>query len=147
MDPLSITASIITVLGAAATIAKQLDLLRKTIQTASTTLCALSNEISDLKVVLDACDSAIAEVHSNLALGRPRIPLADVAQVIDRIKGSLSELEDIVLSCLSSAKGNGSSRHLSKLKWTREKSKAQRLQSQIREGKKDILVLLESHSA
>lgn len=151
MDPLSITASIIAILGAAATIAKELDLLRSTLRHASSTLCSLTNEISDLRVVLSACETAIGELYSDpdLSQRRSRIPLSDLDQILGRIRGSLAELGAILSSCLPACSPDTSSRHsihVAKLKWVREKSNAQRLQNHVRASKQDLLVLLESHS-
>ena len=151
MDPLSITASVIAILGAAATIAEQLNLLRSTLRHASSTLCSLSNEISDLRVVLGACETAVGELYSNpdFSHRRLRIPFSDLNQILGRIKGSLAGLDTILSSCMPACSPDTSSRHnirVAKLKWIREKSNAQRLQNHVRESKQDLLVLLESHS-
>lgn len=151
MDPLSLTASLIAVLGAAGTIAKQLNLLRSTLRHASSTLCSLTNEISDLRVVLSACETAIGELYSNpdLSQRRSRVPLSDLDQILGRIRGSLAELGAILSSCLPACSPDTNTRHcicVAKLKWIREKNNAQTLQNQVRESKQDLLVLLESHS-
>jgi hypothetical protein len=151
MDPLSVTASVIAVLGAAATIAKQLNLLRSTLHHASSTLCSLTNEISDLRVVLGACETAIDELYSNpdYSQRRSRVPLSDLDQILGRIRGSLAELSAILSACLPAcSKGttSGHSIRVAKLKWIREKNNAQRLQNHVHESKQDLLVLLESHS-
>jgi hypothetical protein len=151
MDPLSVTASVIAILGAAATVAKQLDLLRSTLRHASSTLYSLTNEISDLRVVVGACETAIGELYSNpdLSHRRSRIPLCDLDQILGRIRGSLAELDAILSSCLPACSpdpSRGNRIHVAKLKWIREKSNAQRLQNHVRESKQDLLVLLESHS-
>jgi hypothetical protein len=151
MDPLSVTASVIAILGAAATIAKQLNLLRTTLSHASSSLCSLTNEISDLRVVLGACETAIGELYSNpdLSQRRSRVPLSDLDQILGRIRESLAELGAILTSCMPACSPDTSSKQsirAAKLKWVREKSNAQRLQNHVRESKQDLLVLLESHS-
>jgi hypothetical protein len=59
MDPLSFAASLITVLGTAVTVAKHLEDLRTTFRDAPDVLSSLVNEISDLHIVLQACDAAV----------------------------------------------------------------------------------------
>ena len=146
MDPLSLTASLIAVVGAAATIAKQLEVLRSTIQNASTTLCSLTNEISDLRVVLGACETAIGERYTNPHLPNPPIPLSDLGQIVESLKSSLADLDGVLSSCLIHSADGKHGIRVAKLKWIREKSNAQRLQNHVRQSKLDLLALLESHS-
>lgn len=51
-DPVSLAASVITVISACAACAKQLDGLRRGFRHAPVEILALSNEISDMSVVL-----------------------------------------------------------------------------------------------
>ena len=51
-DPLSVTAGAIAVIGVCTTCAKQLDSLRRGFRDAPEEILALSNEISDMTVVL-----------------------------------------------------------------------------------------------
>lgn len=146
MDPLSFTASLIAVVGAAATAAKQLDNLRTTLRDASSALCSIIDEISDLRVVLGACESAVNELYANSSGHDPPTPLADVAQLFEKTAGFLIELDGIVGSCLKDSRGGEGRIRVAKFRWLREKSHVKSLQNQLREAKQDILVLMESHS-
>jgi hypothetical protein len=146
MDPLSFTASLIAVIGAAATVAKQLENLRTTLRDASSDLYSITNEISDLRIVLGACESAVNELYANSSEHNPPTPLADVVQLFEKTTGFLNELDRIVISCLKDSRdGEGRSR-VAKFRWLRERSNVRSLQNQLRGAKQDILVLMESHS-
>ncbi|PVH88072.1 hypothetical protein DL98DRAFT_648957 [Cadophora sp. DSE1049] len=69
MDPLSISASIVALLGAAATVARGLDRLRAW-RNAPVELISLLNEVADLQVVLTNVKDSCESLHG---LG-PKIP-------------------------------------------------------------------------
>jgi hypothetical protein len=148
MDPLSFTASLIAVVGAVATVAQQLEELRTALRTASNTICLVTNELSDLRIVLGACESAVKELYTNSTEHHPPTTLSDAASLFDKAKKLLKDLENAVRSCLKASdneEGKIKPRVL-KIRWLREKGKIKALQEQLRETKQDILVLMESHS-
>lgn len=146
MDPLSFTASLIAVVGAAATAAKQLEDLRTTLRDASSALCSITDEISDLRIVLGACESAVNELYANSNGHAPPTPLADVAQLFEKTTGFLTELDRIANSCLKNSHNGEGRFRVAKLRWLKERNHVRNLQNQLREAKQDILVLMESHS-
>jgi hypothetical protein len=146
MDPLSFTASLIAVIGTAATVAKELNALQVSLPDASGLLSALINEISDLRIILEACSSAVTELYRTSNTANPSTPLADAEKILNRTKCHLEDLEKAILSCF---KGSSDLSNISrgvKLRWLREKGKVERLQGKLRDSKQHLLMLLESQS-
>lgn len=146
MDPLSFTASLIAVVATAGTVAKQLRLLQSSLRDASSLLSALINEISDLRIILEACSSAVTELYRSSNSPNPPTPLADAEKILNRTKTQLEDLEKIVLSCFGGSSDSANVSRIVKLRWLREKGKAERLQGKLRDSKQDLLMLLESQS-
>lgn len=146
MDPLSFTASLIAVVGAAATAAKQLENLRTTLRDASSALCSLTNEISDLRIVLRACETAVQELYANSSEHDPPTALADVAGLFEKTTALLEELDKAVGSCLKEGSDDHGKAKVAKFKWLRQRRHVRTIQEKLRESKQDILVLMESHS-
>ena len=90
-DPLSITASVITVIGAAESISKRLSKIRK-LQIAPAELLALINEISDLRVV-------VGDVESCTVQTRPDLPqqFQTMLNLVDRAKGCLLQIDQLIV--------------------------------------------------
>lgn len=146
MDPLSFTASLIAVIGTAATVAQELNALQVSLRDASGLLSALINEISDLRIILEACSSAVTELYRSANTANPPTPLADAEKILNRTKCHLEDLEKAILSCF---KGSSDLSNISpgvKLRWLREKGKVERLQVKLRDSKQHLLMLLESQS-
>jgi hypothetical protein len=146
MDPLSFTASLIAVIGTAATVAQELNALQASLRDASGLLSALINEISDLRIILKACSSAVTELYRSANTANPPTPLADAEKILNRTKCHLEDLEKTILSCF---KGSSDLSNISrgvKLRWLREKGKVERLQGKLRDSKQHLLMLLESQS-
>ena len=146
MDPLSFTASLIAVVSAAGTLAQQLKLLHSTLRDASSLLSALINEISDLRIVLEACSSAVTELYRTSNTANLPSPLADATTILHRTKGYLEDLEKVILSCFGGSSDPSNISRGVRLRWVREKGKAERLQAKLRDSKQDLLMLLESQS-
>ncbi|KUJ10167.1 ankyrin [Mollisia scopiformis] len=146
MDPLSFTASLIAVVGTAGTVAKELRLLQTSLRDASSLLSALINEISDLRIILEACSSAVTELYRSANSPNPPTPLADAVKILDRTKTQLEELEKVVKHCFGGSLDSTNVSKMVKLRWLREKGKAERLQGKLRDSKQDLMMLLESQS-
>lgn len=146
MDPLSLAASIITVVATVATVAKSLDELRETLQHAPDVLSSLINEVSDVRIVLEACDAAVKELHNDNQQKRPPIPLANATQVLHRTEGHLFELDTLVSSCVHGPSGGPAILKSARLRWMKARNKAERIQQQLRDSKQDLIMLMESQS-
>ncbi|KAF2232683.1 ankyrin [Viridothelium virens] len=146
MDPLSLTASIIAVGGAAATVAKQLNHLRTTLRDVPDDLCSVVNEISDLQLVLETCKSVVeSSVGSGVDLSAAT---AKINILLGKSEQHLQELGQLVSSCLSpSSSGGGIQRvRIAKLRWLKASNHINKLRTQLRASKQDIQMLLEANN-
>jgi Fungal N-terminal domain of STAND proteins len=109
MDPLSLTASIVAVVGAASTVAKSLEQLRTAFRDATTTVSALINEVSDLQIVLEACETAASKLESISN------PPANLRLILEKTRIVLNELDSVV-SCVLSPASDASLPRIAKLK-------------------------------
>ncbi|KAF2682611.1 hypothetical protein K458DRAFT_390536 [Lentithecium fluviatile CBS 122367] len=146
MDPLSIAASVITVVAAAGTVAKHLEELRNTLQHAPDVLNSLVNEVLDLRMVLEACDSAVHELHRDTHQAINGTPLADAVQILHRIKRYLGELDSLISACLDDSANASGIFKTARLRWVKVRNKAEKIQQQLRDSKQDFLMLIESQS-
>jgi hypothetical protein len=99
MDPLSFTASVITVIATVVTVAKSLDELRNTLQHAPDVLSSLVNEVSDLRIVLEACDSAVQELYKDSQEHDPPTPLSDAARSYSGPAERARQLDPLMPQC------------------------------------------------
>jgi hypothetical protein len=146
MDPLSFTASLIAVVTAVGQVVQTLEELRTALREASSTLCLVANEISDLRIVLVACECAVKELHANSTDHELPTALADAASLFDKTTRLLKDLENAVRSCFKLRDTEDGKTRVVKFRWLREKGKIRSLQNALREAKQDIIVLMESHS-
>jgi len=146
MDPLSFAASIITVVATVAAVAKNLEELRDALQHAPDVLSSLVNEVSDLRIVLEACDSAVQELYSDSHQQDPPTPLADATQVLSRTEDYLKELDSLIRYCLHDPTNGPSIFKSARLRWIKVRNKAERVQQQLRDSKQDLVMLMESQS-
>jgi septation ring formation regulator EzrA len=146
MDPISFAASIITVIATVATVAKSLDELRDALQHAPDVLSSLVNEVSDLRIVLEACDSAVQELYKDSHQQSPPTPLADATQVLSRTQIQLKELDSLIKSCLHGQSTGPAILTSARLRWIKARNKAERIQQQLRDSKQHLFMLMESQS-
>jgi hypothetical protein len=105
MDPLSLTASVVAVATVAAQIAGALAELRRLCKQLPGRLHALSNEVSDIEVVLFQVAKVIEERSSS------PIPTAEtdhttIPQLLKKAEAKLNELKSIIHSLAVSSKRN-----------------------------------------
>ncbi|KAI9710538.1 MAG: hypothetical protein M1820_002674 [Bogoriella megaspora] len=91
MDPLSITASLIAVTGVASAVTKQLKDLLKNWRDGPDALCALVYEVSDLVLVLEACENAVEDANL-VANPLQRSPLPQAFLLLSKADTQLKEL-------------------------------------------------------
>ena len=116
-DPLSITASVITVLGAAEGISKTLAKIKST-RHAPNELLALINEVSDLKIILREVERYIIRDPN-----RPSPPLEQLqtmSTLIERAKESLLELDQLIQYRLLKASSRSTELKVSRREWVAE---------------------------
>ena len=126
MDPLSISASIVALLGAARAAVNGLKKLRS-IYHASNNLLALFNELSDFQVVLGALSSAITQ--------RADIPLEstligqNLAKLIDRAKIVTRKIKETTDACVTESEAGPK---ISRRSWLRRQNSLKLLQEETR---------------
>ncbi|MCJ1311186.1 hypothetical protein MMC25_004857 [Agyrium rufum] len=123
MDPVSIIVGIIALIGATASVIKSAEKLR-TMFHANDEICALINELMDLKCVLTTAD---------LNQGQPSSELASHLQnIIQRTNDKLSELELIINSRLLKPKIGVQTPVVDRRAWLRDKSRIESIQKYLR---------------
>ena len=121
MDPLSIAASIVTLIGTANQVAVGLNTLAS-LKRAPAAILALNSEVSDLRLVL--CETEpLSRKHKEAKMQEKAHEPMDSALLlsIDRAKDKLLEMETIVQTRIMTRMGT-----LNKLGWLREQDKVNR---------------------
>ena len=129
-DPLSISASIIAVLGAAEGIGKTLNKIRN-IREAPIELLALINEISDMKVVLSDTGNHFIQNISNMHLQREHSQ--HMTTLLDRAKEQLLQLDELVQYRLVRPGSTSQKVQLSRREWTLATSTVQSFRETLRD--------------
>ncbi|MCJ1239219.1 hypothetical protein MMC14_007213 [Varicellaria rhodocarpa] len=125
MDPLSITVSVITLLGAGGTIAKGLDRIRS-LRTAPDILLQLYNEISDLHLLLHAIDGLYRQNRDPDIASQQEI----VCTVLKRAKDIVLELEKVIVCMLTKETDSGT--ELDRVAWMLAFKKIKKMQNGMR---------------
>ena len=101
MDPISITASIIGIVAAAASTARAFEDLRRLCKTLPGRLHALSNEVSDIELVLHQVASVVQKRASDPTLGEQE---RHMKHLLDQAASKLRELRTLVQAFTDIAK-------------------------------------------
>ena len=137
-DPLSVIASIIAVIGAAESIGKAVNRIRD-MTNAPDEVLALSNEISDLTVVLKHVETYITAADCAVI---PLENLQHLSVLAKRAQSRLAQLEQIMPNHLPEPGGANWRSSLRRPQWALLKSKADRLRVDLRDIKLSIIVQL-----
>ena len=135
-DPLSITASIIAVVGAAEGVTKTLSKI-KNMRHAPDELLALINEVSDLRIILSDIHSYIVENTE-----RPQIPyerLQHVTIFVNRAKEKLLQLDELIQYRLTKPESVTDQIKISRREWARAKTTIERFQQNLRDIRLNII--------
>ena len=136
MDPLSITASSLTIIGAAGVIGKGLKRI-VALRRAPQILLALNSEVADLYCVLQAVDCLIRQ-HAGIAHDGP---MFNLCRVLEKSKLTLLGLKDLVWDKLTFETRNGEVR-LDRGVWLFAESKVRDMKEQIRADRIELAVAL-----
>ena len=132
-DPLSITASIIAVIGAAEGVSKGFSKI-KDIRKAPSDLLALMNEVSDLSVILGDVESNIRHADR---VPLPREQTAHMSALIQRAKDRLLELDQLIQFRL--VKPATDKIKISRREWTIAKPTITKLRESLRDIRLNLL--------
>lgn len=130
MDPLSLTASIVAVIGAADTMGKGLRRI-VALKDVPDIILALNNEVAELRVLLQEIDSLLFGRHQSTA-SRQYLHSSLLPNVL-RAKDKLRALESLLEHRLKKTDGG-----IDKIAWLRVEDKVRRIQKELRETRLNI---------
>jgi hypothetical protein len=138
MDPLSLTASLIAIIGLTTTAAKTMHRLIVSMRQAPDVVLALSNELSDLALVL----LEVKHVEDSSSL--PQESRERLALLLSRTQLKVEEVETLA-SRLSEA-SSASLLSFTRLTWREGRAKAGALQKDLRLARSNIAAILAANS-
>ena len=135
MDPLSVTASCIAVVGAGGAAVKGLKKLRN-LKKLPDALLSIINEIADITLVVQDIRSSF-RLHQDLSnISQASTDVID--QLLDRAQTTLLELDQIINIRLLEAPGRNGEPSFSRTAWIFEEQRILRLQSSLRATRLDL---------
>lgn len=136
-DPLSIAASILTLLSVGGAVGK---FLKRAIalKQAPDILLALNNDVADLHQNVHDVDELLQE-HSSMV---GKAPLAHAYESLEKVKKALSTFEHLISYQLTAVERNGNYLRLGRSAWLRVEPKIVRLRERIRADKGDLCLSL-----
>ena len=141
MDPLSITASTLTVLSA---LEKAFQLI-VSYRDAPGQLEALNNEIADITAAVTEVDRLLKESHHKFDLSSGKGSHLTLA--LSNIREKARELEALFRSCVNPPSSTSDGIKVSRISWLKVKSKVQRLQTELRDGRLNLSIALATFTA
>lgn len=132
MDPLSLTASIITVVGAGSAVNKGLKkiLLARNLPDI---VLQLNNEVTDIKYVVHDVDNLLRQhAQINLDDRRPSQSQASLAWALERAKQTLLALESLIAYELTTVDSHDGRTKIDWISWLRVESKVKSLKDDVR---------------
>ena len=133
MDPLSLTASILTIVGVAGAVGNGFSKLIG-LRHAPGILLALNNEVADLYCVVQAVDHLLREHSETIHTAA----ITNLCRSLERAQSTLFELEDLIRDGLTIVRNNGGERKLDRVGWLRSASKVRELKNQLRTDRIDL---------
>ncbi|KAI9711345.1 MAG: hypothetical protein M1812_007194 [Candelaria pacifica] len=140
MDPLSITASVIAVLGLSVKVTQGIGKLRG-LREADDLLHALMNEITTLRAIAGQVEAVLRQHRDSLSAEQIAC-LESLEHVLKAAKAKLEELDHIIHYKLLRPKSDPSNDKLSRRAWLNYESDIQRLQQELRTLRQDIGTLV-----
>lgn len=138
MDPLSITASIVTIVAAAASTGRAFEELRQLCKTLPGRLHALSNEVSDIELVLHQVASVVRKRKGDPALKEQE---EHIQHLLDQAGSKLGELRTIVEDFTHIAKSTKIP-FFQAYAWRKNQPRLQALQEDIKTVKCSLNIML-----
>jgi chromosome segregation ATPase len=132
MDPLSLTASIITVVGLAGEVGKNLRRLHHI----SAEIHSLINDVSDLQAVLAEVDRVV--IQYQVTAHAPEEAILNLSKTVQAARRRLTELNEMILE---SGGADGKAK-VARLKWIRAKTQAASIQQSLRDLRMNLVTIL-----
>ena len=141
MDPLSITASTLTLLSALETTFH----LIRSIREAPSRLEALRNEVSDIAVIVKEVDRVIkgSQNESDSASDRR----SHLTLALSSVHENVQELEALLRSCVVLPISGSEGDKFSRISWLKVRSRVQSLQTELRDGRLNLSIALANFTA
>ena len=141
MDPLSVAASTLTILSTLESIFK----LVKSFRDAPSQLDALNNEIVDVTAAVKHVTQILKESENKTGASSEKD--AHLSLALSNIREKARELEDLLRSCVTPLSSTSDETKVSKISWLKVRSRVQRLQVELRDGKFNLLIALATFTA
>ena len=141
MDPLSVTASTLTVLS---TLGTAFQLIRA-YRDASGQLEALNNEIIDTTAIVTEVARVVNKFQSKIESSSDEASSLDAA--LSHIRKIARQLEALFRSCVTLPSSASDAAKVSRISWLKIKSKVQRLQAELRDGRLSLSIALSTFTA
>jgi hypothetical protein len=129
MDPLSLTASLISIGGLLSAVAKSVHKVQN-LYHAAREINVLANEISDLQAVLRNVEHAVQDRQHTTVLQQQTFP--NLFPNIQAAKDKLLELDTILHHRLIKTASTDSVTKVDRMQWLKERTNIMRLQSELR---------------
>lgn len=150
MDPLSITASIIAVIGAAGRASEGALFIIRVWKAAPDEILAIVNELSDIQLVLRSANDTL-----NLTSSADKIPFlgeecsSGLVRMLNRAQEALQELAELLYDKLLRVENVGEEIQVKflRLRWVKERQNVRQLQTELRSLRANISALLSAISA
>lgn len=130
MDPLSITAGIIAVLGAGGKVAGGLSKIRG-LRRAPDALLQLNNEVTDLQLLVQAIDELYRQNNETTAIQQEV-----VCSTLERAKHTVLELEKLIAYTLTKETGVGT--EVDRVNWFRYHDRVKEMRDSLRCVRSDL---------
>ena len=141
MDPLSITASTLTVLSALETAFQ----LIKSYREAPSQLEALSNEVADITATVKEVARVIK--GSQNKLGSTGDTASHLTLALSNIHEKARTLDVLLDACVSRPNSTSDGDGISRISWLKVRSRVQSLQNELRDGRLKLSVALAAFTA
>ena len=135
-DPLSIIASVVTLIGTADTILKTLQRFRN-LRKAPDEVLALINEVTDLQIVLDDVSGCLSEAGETSTSDTRR--LQHMATLINRAKENMLQLEDIMRSVIGKYGSLRDDWKMWRVRWVGAKDPVEVVRQNLRDVRLNIM--------
>lgn len=141
MDPLSITVSTLTVLSALETAFQ----LVKSYRDAPDQLDALGNEVADITAAVTEVARVIRESRDKVHSSNDKASYLTLA--LSKIRTKASTLEALLRFCVNPPSLASGRAGVSRIAWLKVKSKVQKVQIELRDGRLDLSIALAAFTA
>ena len=135
MDPLSLTASIIAIVGAGSTLAQTVKKIAS-LRGAPAVLLALNNEIADLQLALHAIIDVYEGGHTV-----QESTAASLSSTLLQIRTSIEQLVGLVARVQKPSNGPTDGLKLNRVAWLREQSRLNGVNNDIRDCRQKLVSL------